>query len=635
MTIKRITGVDVGGTFTDFAHWDGQGFTTGKLPTSPNQADAIAAGLSSGVDQVLHGTTVATNALLERKGATTMLVTTPGFEDVIEIGRQDRPSLYDGDIDRAVSIVPSTHRLGWVDEATLVDTVRTLNPESVAVSLLESYARPAEELTIGEILNRTFPDLAVSLSHQVNGEFREFERTSTTALNAYLRPVVAHYLQNLGSVIEADLLVMQSSGGLTTPVGAAVLAASILLSGPAGGAIAAAACGSAHNWDRVIAFDMGGTSTDVCRIEGGVPSVDSLRTIEGLACRMPSVAVHTIGAGGGSIGWIDAGGALRVGPASAGAWPGPASYRRGGIEPTVTDANLILGRLGADSALAGDTFLDWELASKALVKVGEPLGLSREEVAAGMIEVVNTHMQGAVRRVTIEQGADPRSAALIAFGGAGGLHATQVARGLGMPAVLVPPHAGVFSALGLLLSPPRFDLVRTVQLRADLADLDQVASALIDEAIREMEATFGSPPSMVTVSVDARYRGQSHETNVPYRPGSGPNQLRSDFVEAHRVRNGFALRDTEIEVVTIRVATTDRPTLTWDLLTFQPESGDARLGERQVSEDSVATRWWRPRLAAGQSVTGPALIEEPEATTWVDSGENVVVLSDGTLEITW
>ena len=329
MSSKRISAVDVGGTFTDFVHWDGETLTTGKLPSTPDQSEAIAEGTGEETGLLLHGTTVATNALLERRGAKTLLVTNPGFEDMIEIGRQERPSLYDTDSDRAEPVVDREFRHGFVDNAELARALDLHQPESVAVALLESYRDPSEELAIGEFLFDRHPELAVSLSHQVNGEFREYERVSTTTLNAYLQPAVTSYLQRLATRVQSQVLVMQSSGGLTSSAGASKLAASILLSGPAGGAVAAAACGREHGWDRVIAFDMGGTSTDVSRIEGGVPSLDSRRRIDGLACRMASVAIHTIGAGGGSIGWIDPGGALRVGPKSAGAWPGPACLRTG------------------------------------------------------------------------------------------------------------------------------------------------------------------------------------------------------------------------------------------------------------------------------------------------------------------
>ena len=636
MNSKNVVGVDVGGTFTDFAHWDGAQLRTDKVGTTSEQSHAIVAGLASFEPELLlHGTTVATNALLQRKGGRTLLVTDRGFEDLIEIGRQVRPSLYDSNADRATALVSRHHRLGWGSKEKLVSQIESLAPEAVAVALLNSFADPASEQAILGAITDRFPTLSVSISSEINPEFREYERIATTVLNAYLQPVVARYLRALDERLGGRILVMRSSGGLTSISGATSLAASILLSGPAGGVVAAAACGRAHGWAQVISFDMGGTSTDVSRIENGDPQMAGERTLDGLVCRMPSVAIHTIGAGGGSIGWADRGGILQVGPHSAGAVPGPASYGRGGEEPTVTDANLIVGRLGSDTELAAGTKLNSQLAQQAMAGLGAKVGLEPLAAATGMLEIVNTHMEGALRRVTIEEGADPRSAALMAFGGAGGLHATSVARALGMSAVLIPPHAGVFSALGLLLSPQRQDVVQTVRLRADLSDLDHTLAQLEERATREMEVSLGASPSVLTSSIDARYRGQSHETNVSYQRGAGAERLRADFTAAHQLRNGFSLDDHEVEVVTLRVAATAPASLTWNDLAFRPEPGEPRRGVRVSPDGSEMTRWWRPALREGSTVEGPALIEEAEATTFLDRSETAQVLGDGTLEITW
>lgn len=639
MNSKNVVGVDVGGTFTDFAHWDGTQLRTDKVGTTGDQSQGIVDGLTSSElapELLLHGTTVATNALLQRKGGRTLLVTDRGYEDLIEIGRQVRPSLYDSNADRATALVSRQHRLGWESKEMLVLQIESHAPEAVAVALLNSFADPASERAIVGAITDRFPTLPVSISSEINPEFREYERVATTVLNAYLQPVVARYLRSLDECLDAGrILVMRSSGGLTSISGATALAASILLSGPAGGVVAAAACGRAHGWARVISFDMGGTSTDVSRIENGEPQMAGERTLDGLVCRMPSVAIHTIGAGGGSIGWADRGGILRVGPHSAGAVPGPASYGRGGEEPTVTDANLMVGRLGSDSELAAGTTLNSQLAQQAMAGLGAKLGLDPLAAAAGMLEIVNTHMEGAVRRVTIEEGADPRSAALMAFGGAGGLHATSVARALGMSAVLIPPHAGVFSALGLLLSPQRQDVVQTVRLRADLSDLDHALAQLEERATREMEVSLGISPSSLISSIDARYRGQSHETNVAYQKGAGAERLRADFTAAHRLRNGFSLADHEVEVVTLRVAATAPASLTWNDLAFRPEAGEPRRGVRISSDGSEMTRWWRPALREGSTIEGPGLIEEAEATTFLDRSETARVLGDGTLAITW
>jgi N-methylhydantoinase A len=552
----------------------------------------------------LHGTTVATNALLEGRGAKTALITTAGFDDLIEIGRQTRPSLYDNKIDRPRPLVERPSRHGYRDPDSLRQFLDDVKPESLAIGLLDADRDSAGEEEIERAVASWSTTVPVSRSSVVNPEFREFERIATTVVNAYLRPTVGSYLLDLERRLKTRALVMRSSGGLTSTSKAAELAASLLLSGPAGGVVAAAACGTAHGWKRVISFDMGGTSTDVCRIENGEPQVGGGRTVGGYVCRFPSVAVHTIGAGGGSIGWVDEGGALRVGPQSAGAWPGPAAYGRGGEVATVTDANLVLGRLG--NALAGDTQLDRTAAEAALARVGSSLGLAPLKVAAGMVEIVNTHMEGAIRRVTVEEGADPREAALLAFGGAGGLHATAIARSLGMAAVLVPPHAGVFSALGLLLSPLRHDLSQSI-VGMPLASLDDVVVNLEKRARREMKTEIGTEASEIQVSVEARYRGQSHETTVGYRVGSG--RLQTDFEVAHEARNGFKSPGVEIEVVTVRIAALAPPALAWG------EIGGT--------------------LKPGLEMSGPAIIEGANATTFLDEGERMVVLDDGTMEITW
>jgi N-methylhydantoinase A len=632
-------GVDVGGTFTDLVRWDGTTLTTGKLPSTPDQSDAVAAGvdqLTAGATErlLLHGTTVATNALLEGKGARVALVTDTGFEDLIEIARQDRPSLYDPFADRPPSLVDRTMRIGWPSQANIKTHLVSLGAEAVAIALLGAYQDGSEERQISETLG----GIPLSLSHQVSGEFREYERVATTVLNAYLQPVVSRYLTHiedrLAAVVE-KVLVLRSSGGLTTLAGASQLAASILLSGPAGGVVAAAACGRANGWKHVISFDMGGTSTDVCRIEDGIPEIQSGRTIEGYVCRMPSVAVHTIGAGGGSIAWADQGGALRVGPHSAGAVPGPAAYGHGGTAPTVTDANLLIGRLGGEAPLASGLSLDPSLASRAIASLAALLHIDPEEVVSGVIQVVDTLMERAIRRVSIEQGSDPRQAALVAFGGAGGLHATALARRLDMPAVLVPPHAGVFSALGLLLSPPRYDLARTVFMNEGSNQLEARVAELVDQARMGFLNEVGHHPDMVGVTAEMRYPGQSHETAVPYEAGETWEELSRRFHEAHAVLNGFARPDLSVELVTVRVRALSKPSITWSELTLPAVVGPARLGERAGTEGAVIARWRRAGLGPGAEVVGPAVIEEDEATTWLGRGEVAQVLDDGTLLVTW
>ena len=635
-------GVDVGGTFTDIARWDGDRLTTAKLPSTADQSVAVGGGArrvgDANVDVLLlHGTTVATNALLERRGARTVLVTNRGFEDLLEIGRQDRPSLYDPMDDRPRPLVDRKDRFGWEPGADLT-ALHGLAPESIAIALLNSYADPAQESELASSIEALLPSVPVSISHRVSGEFREYERISTTVLNAYLRPVVSTYLSALaGSLagIVDRVLVMRSSGGLSSIESAANLAASIVLSGPAAGVVAAAACGSAQGWARVISFDMGGTSTDVCRIEGGRPEVGPERSIGGVTCRLPSVAVHTIGAGGGSIAWSDPGGALRVGPHSAGADPGPACYGRGGTDPTVTDANLVAGRLGSEGALAGGILLDRSAALAALEKIGRELDLSPKSVASGILEVVDALMEQAIRRVSIEQGADPRQAPLLAFGGAGGLHASGLAQRLDMPAVLIPPHAGVFSALGLLLSPARHDLARTIVLPQGSPQLSGRIDEMRAEVVDAFHTGTGSVPDTVEMRADIRYPGQSHETQILLETGDTWDALAHRFHATHSARNGFSRPDQPVELVTLRAAAISRPVLEWSSVVAGVEDGEARLGERPGPDGGSIERWWRPALRSAAEIIGPAVIEEPESTTWIGEGERAVVLEDGTLEVTW
>ncbi len=645
-----ILGVDVGGTFTDVAAWDGARLQTAKVPTTPDQSVGVVAGARqvapSRVASFLHGTTAATNALLEGKGARTALVTTAGFGDVLEIGRQDRPSLYDSWADRPAPLVPRALRFEAGERLTpggerlrplagiaaLVEAVAAAVPEAVAVALLYGFVAADHEEELAAALQARLPSVPVSLASRVSAEFREYERTATTVLNAYLTPATSRYLARLEAAVRAAELadgvaVMRSSGGLLSATRAAELPAAVLLSGPAGGVVAAGALGAALGSDRVISFDMGGTSTDVCRIDGGRPEVAYEREVAGHPCRMPAVAVHTVGAGGGSIAWVDPGGALRVGPQSAGARPGPACYGLGGEHATVTDANLALGRLDSAARLAGSLPLHPLRAQDAVGGLGAAVGLDAPAAAAGIAAIVEEHMARAVRRVSIEQGADPRDAVLVAFGGAGGLHATAVARALGMAGAVVPPHAGVFSALGLLLSPPRADTALSIE----------AGGAGLDEAVRSIGAAARDElpgPSDVETLADVRYAGQSHETTVPYRPGEGVDVLEARFHREHRSRNGFARQGDPIEVVTVRGVATGRPALQWAELPPPVPSGEPRRPDRAVG-GVAATVWWRPALAPGATVTGPAVIEEPQATTFLAAGERARVHASGALEIDW
>jgi N-methylhydantoinase A/oxoprolinase/acetone carboxylase beta subunit len=528
---------------------------------------------SDAIAEVFHGTTVATNALLERRGARVALVATTGFADVIEIARQDRPSLYDSSVDRPPPLVPRDLRyevggrlgadgteLQPLDPASVPDVDPTV--EAVAVCLLHSDLDPSHERAVAAALEGRGID--VSCSSDVSPEFREYERTVTTVLNAYLRPRCRSYVRGLADAAD-EVLVMTSAGGLLPAGAAADLPAALLLSGPAGGVRAGAAVAAACGFPDAVTFDMGGTSTDVCLVLGGLPEPAAQRTAAGYPVRLPSLDVHTIGAGGGSIAALDPGGALVVGPASAGADPGPACYGRGGAEPTVTDADLALGRIPADAALPGLGRLDRAAAEAALAGAGVD--------AEGVVAVVDAAMEGALRTVTVERGVDPRGLALVAFGGAGPLHACALAEALGMTAVVVPPRAGVLSAVGLLCSPVQRDAVRSWPTPGDLTGLDV--------ALAELAASTGAGD--VETSVDCRYAGQSHELTVPGV---------ADFPEEHRRRNGY-VRAAPVEVVALRArATSPAPLDVTDL----------------------------PAPPARTAVVGPAVVAEEDCTIWVPDG---------------
>src|SRR5437763_927884 len=504
----QVIGVDTGGTFTDVVDEDGAVIKV--LSDRHEPARAVAAGLGGRHPELLcHGTTIATNALLERRGASVALVTNRGFADVIEIARQDRPSLYDQWADRPEPLVPRELRLevdGRLDatgqEIAPVGTAPDVpdEAEAVAVCLLHADLNPAHEQAVASELRGRQHD--VTVSSDVSPEFREYERTVTTVVNAYLRPVCAPYLGRMTD-LAADVLVMTSAGGLVPAGEAAELPVALLLSGPAGGVQAAAAAAAAAGFADAVSFDMGGTSTDVCLILGATPEPAPGRTAAGFPIRLPSLDIHTIGAGGGSIARIDAGGALAVGPRSAGADPGPACYGRGGTEPTVTDADLVLGRIPEDATFGDLGRLDVDAAQRALDGAGV--------TADGVVEVVDAAMERAVRLVSVERGVDPAGLALVAFGGAGPLHACAVAEALGMAAVVVPPRAGVLSAVGLITSPRQRELVRSWPTPGDHTGVEEARQKLADE----VRAVVGGSDLQVVSALDCRYAGQSHELTVP------------------------------------------------------------------------------------------------------------------------
>lgn len=636
-----ILGADVGGTFTDVVVVGEGVMTTAKLPTTAVQSDAIVAGATAlargvGIESFIHGTTVATNTLLEGTGARTFLITDDGFEDVLEIGRQDRPSLYDSDVDRPTPLVERANR---VAATGALDAV--LTAEAVAISLVFGHDQPGSEALILERLRSLGYRGPISLSSTVAPEFREFERTSTTVLNAYLTPSSERYLAMLRETlvdtgVVEHMAVMRSSGGLISDADAARTPSAILLSGPAGGVAATAAFAAQHEHSRVVSFDMGGTSTDVCRIEDGAFDISYERSVGGYVCRLPAAAIHTVGAGGGSIAWIDGGGALRVGPQSAGANPGPACYQNGGTEPTVTDANVVLGRIGPDAALGGSLHIDGALAATAIEPIAHSLGISLQAAALGIVAVAEDVMGRAIRTVSIEEGADPRGAYLYAFGGAGGLHATSLARSLGMAGVVFPPHGGVFSALGLLLAPPRADVAQSAFVGGDdLGDLRSTFDEIETNAVAQL-ADAGHEVDVISFAVDVRYLGQSHEIAVAYDRGEAASVVRERFDAAHHRRNGFHRAGDPIEIVTVRCTATGSPSLTLNDL---PSIGNPTPKEAHyravctADGEASASVLYRATLETGRRIHGPAVIEEDEATIFLSEGDAACVLADGSIEV--
>ncbi len=631
-------GVDVGGTFTDVVAHDGQSIRGLKVPTTGDQSLAVIDGLTrvgAGPDSVfLHGTTAGTNALLEGRGARTALVTSPGFEDIVEIGRQARPSLYDSFVDRPTPLVDRDSRLGFGGDVTgLLDELRRLSPEAVAVAMVRSFTDPGEEI---ELAGRIADELGVPVSAgaRVSPSFREYERIATTVLNASLTPEVAGYLDRLDRAAQVGRrLVMTSSGGLLPFASALGVAGRLVLSGPAAGVVAAAELGREKGYESVISFDMGGTSTDVCRI-GGSPR--ATRAGAGPVNRVPTLPVHTIGAGGGSLGWVDSGGALRVGPRSAGAVPGPAAYGLGGADPTVTDANVVLGRIPETLVMGGSLRLDGDAARRAVAGLGSDLGMETRAMAAGIVEVVDAHMERALRAVSVEEGVDPRGAVLVAFGGAGGLHASRLARRLGMLRAIVPPLSGVFSALGLLLARPSSDAIRTVGLGEGAPQLGGVASSITTAARDAYLSDHGVAPGETVAIGEVRYLGQSHELAVPLV--GDWDRLRESFESEHLSRFGFSRSGEPIELINVSAVASGRPPLTWsDLpkLSAIPGQSPGRSTAIVDGRSIGVMLWRRQELAPGLEIDGPGVVVEDDSAVWLAPGDHLTVHDDGTLEIAW
>ena len=631
-----VLGVDVGGTFTDAVLLWREGVVTGKSPTTPEDQsqgvmEAVRQALSragaepSDVERFVHGMTVGTNALLEGKVARTALVATEGFTDLEELGRQARPELYRLCVAHPPPVaelrVEAPERCGpdgvlrELDRQELAERLRALpgDVEAVAICLLWGFRHPAHEREAAAAVHHALPDAHVSTSHEAAGVFREYERLATTVVDAALSPLLGRYLARLTERTgEAGLPapeVMLSSGGVASAQTAAAHGSWTVLSGPAGGAVAAA---RAAGEGGAVGLDMGGTSCDVSLVLDGRVALTGGREVGGRSLALPMVDVHTVGAGGGSIAWRDEGGALRAGPHSAGAVPGPACYSRGGENPTVTDANLLLGYLDPSVPLAGGVELDSEAAERAVKRLAEELGLALDETAEGIVRVAGAEMAQAVRVVTVERGIDPRELALVAFGGAGPLHAAAIAEQLGMERVVAPVASGVLSALGLAVSERRRDLVESVLLAGDALTRGAVAEVVERLGARGREEMRGGE---LRATYDLRYAGQAFELPVEGSPEPDPADLRTAFDRAHEERYGYSDGDAELELVTVRVAVAlpggeARPAA----------GGHANRGGNRRAR--FAGEWLEAQVLGPGSaeIEGPAVFDLPGSTLVVPPG---------------
>ena len=653
-------GIDTGGTFTDFVVWkDGHLFNKKVLSTPANPSLAILDGLAEflgtlGRVFVVHGTTVATNALLERKGGRIALITTAGFEDVLFIGRQTRRNLYSLRPEERFFLLPGERALGMRErtlasgrietKVTRAEVRRVLTrvlksgAEAVALCFLHSYVNPENENVVAEALRRA--GIMASISSRLLPEHREYERMTTTAINAYLMPVMDRYLSELDRRIgKADLRIMQSNEGYISPARARLEPIKTALSGPAGGVVGASHLAKAAGFKNVISFDMGGTSTDVSLIEGGIRRSHESR-IGDFPIRLPVIDIHSVGAGGGSIAFRDRGGSLRVGPQSAGADPGPACYGKGEV-PSVTDANLFLGRMDPEFFLGGKMKILPDRSRDAIGHLARAIGKTPKEAALGVVDIANANMEKAIRVISVERGHDPREFALFSFGGAGGMHAVEMAAHLGMPMVVVPRNAGVLSAFGLLLADSIKDYTKSLMktaARVTINDLDREFRGLEARSRRDMnEDGFEDRDILIERSLDCRYLGQSYEITVPYR--------RARRAEAAYLRNFHRRHDKlysyhhagrPVEIVNLRikaVAVTPKIPLVkepgWTSL--DPNAVIRKQAIVTGSGVSQGTVYDRARLHPGNSMAGPALVIDPESTTYLPPGYSCRV--DGFLNL--
>ena len=665
-TTKKI-GVDTGGTFTDIVMYiHGTLFTHKVLSTPQNPANAVIHGVSEILHmqdtdaeqvEIVHGSTVATNALLERRGARIALVTTKGFEDVLEIGRQARPNLYDFFVERPAPLVPTERRFG-ISERTLhtgeiqteiepseLDTLATqlamLELDAIGICFLFAYVNPQNEQIVAEHLLSQL-DIPVSCSHEVLPEYREYSRFSTTVANAYIRPTLERHLSTLteSKQFPESFRLMLSNGGSVSARNFESAGIRTVLSGPAGGVIGAYQIAKTAGYDQIITFDMGGTSTDVSLCNNGI-SLTTESTISGLPIKVPLIDIHTVGAGGGSIATVDTGGALRVGPESAGADPGPICYGNNGEDITVTDANLFLGRIAATQFLDGAMSLNTDKTHIHIEKFASHFGISPMQAADGILKVANATMERAIKVISVERGFDTRDFTLVSFGGAGGLHAAFMAENLGIETVLIPPNGGLLSAYGMLFADVIKDYSQTVLRQLEksenlIEELNAGFDVLLSRAENEM-ATEGFSPDQLKVnrSLDMRYAGQSYELNIPYSvtPNASEKEIQTlveKFHTAHAQRFGYARTDAPSEIVNLRltaIGETDKPPIQPMLLT-DADASKARIFQSPVifeNEELPTDFYRREALHPGNRIAGPAIVTEFSATTVIPPNFSAVV----------
>jgi N-methylhydantoinase A len=660
-------GIDIGGTFTDLVlvnEATGQVSNAKALSTPQDLTEGVIDCLrKAGADLreariVVHGTTVGINAVLEHKAVRTALLTTEGFRDVLEIGRGDFLRMYDVLYQRPAQLVPRSLRfeiperlsaggkvLRELDDSHLSDIVEKLRDahiQSVAVVFLFSWVNPTHEQRTAAALAELLPGVAISVSHRITQEWREYERTSTTVINAMIQPIMDRYLGNLETALAARgfngrILITQSNGGVFSLRAARIKPVHAMESGPAAGVVGCAAFCREIGESRLIAFDMGGTTAKCCAVDDGQPAIAEEYGVEGYPIRIPVLDIREVSAGGGSIAWIDAGGALCLGPQSAGAEPGPVCYGRGGTQPTVTDANLVLGRINARSFLGGRMPLDRDSAIRTITQLADRLGLDPIETAAGILRLADVRMALSVRSLMTARGFDPRDYALVAYGGCGPLHAASIARELSISRLLIPPGPSTFSAWGMLAADLRHDLIRTVVRPLDRTD-SQWADARFAEMAAELKTALSESSGRLLRSVDLRYLGQEHTVSVPLSDLSKWEGLREQFDLAHQRVYGYAAKEVEVELLNLRlsaISEMERPRL--ETISERTDS-TLVMAEREIYSMNrrcmLATKVVRrEELRSGDVIAGPAAIEEPSTTTIIEPQDELRVDDYGCLRI--